>query len=144
VIALFTGSKTDPVVTSRAEISKASEIYGFMVSWEGGLMFKTGKPKPVGKEPDIGAACAISSNVSGHRKKLIQIGEILAYYSGGRAFDLTEEALKGPRKIQGAVNFCALTEIVLRWMDKRAASYGNVRYFFRPITAFYSKHRSKA
>jgi hypothetical protein len=144
LVALFTASKTDPVVTSRAEISKASEIYGFMVSWEGGLMFKTGKPKPVGKEPDVGAACAISSNVSGHRKKLIQIGEILAHYSAGRTFDLTEEALKGPRKIQGAVNFCALTEIILRWMDKRAASYGNVRYFFRPITAFYSKHRSKA
>jgi hypothetical protein len=142
ILQIFTASKTDPVVTARADQTKAASLYGFMVAWEGGIMFKTNKPKAVGKDPDIGAACAISSNVSGHRKKLVEIGDMLAAYSGGRRFDLTEEALKGPRKLTGAIAFCSAMEIILRWMDHRRAAYGGLRYFYRPLSSFYSKHRS--
>lgn len=142
ILQIFTASKTDPVITARADQTKAASLYGFMVAWEGGVMFKTNKPKAVGKDPDIGAACAISSNVSGHRKKLVEIGDMLAGFSGGRRFDLTEEALKGPRKLTGAIAFCSAMEIILRWMDTRRATYGGLRYFYRPLASFYSKHRS--
>ena len=143
VLQLFTGSKTDPVVTAKANQKTAAELYGFMVPWENNMMFKTNEPKPEGKDPGGGAACSIVSNVKGHRMKLINIGQILARYSDGNTFDLTEEILTGTRKLTNAPNFCALMEIVLRWMDSRKEHYGNLRYFYRPLSAYYSKHKSK-
>jgi hypothetical protein len=143
VLQLFTGSKTDPVVTARANVKVSADLYGFMVPWENTMMFKTNTPKPEGKDPGGGAACSIVSNVTGHRKKLTELGTILANYSEGNSFDLTDAMLTGGRKLTGAPNFCALMEIVLRWMDVRKALYGNKRYFYRPLSAYYSKHRSK-
>lgn len=143
VLQLFTGSKTDPVITGRANQKTAAEIYGFMVPWENIMMFKTNEPKPEGKDPGGGAACSIVSTVKGHRMKLIDIGQILARYNDGNRFDLTEEILTGTRKLTNAPNFCALMEIVLRWMDIRRVLYGNLRYFYRPLSAYYSKHKSK-
>ena len=142
VLQLFTSSKTDPVITAKANQRVTAELYGFMVPWENNIMFKTNEPKPEGKDPGGGAACAIVSNVKGHRMKLIKIGEILERYTG-QSYDLTEEVLTGSRKLTGAPNFCALTEIVFRWMDKRKASYGNLKYFYRPLSAYYSNHRSR-
>lgn len=143
VIQLFTGSKTDPIITARANDKVSAELYGFMVPWENTMMFKTNTPKPEGKDPGGGAACSIVSNVSGHRKKLTELGQILARYTDGNTFDLTDAMLTGERKLTGAPNFCALMEIVMRWMDVRRAMYGNKRYFYRPLSAYYSKHRSK-
>jgi hypothetical protein len=143
VLQLFTGSKTDPVVNAVANQRVSAEIYGFMVPWENTMMFKTNEPKPEGKEPGGGAACAIVSNVKGHRMKLITLGEILARYNDGNTFDLTEDKLTVERKLQGAPNFCALMEIVFRWMDKRRLQYGGLRYFYRPLSAYYSKHKGK-
>ena len=143
VIQLFTESKTDPVITAKAHQRAAAEIYGFMVPWENNMMFKTNEPKPEGKEPGGGAACSIVSNVKGHRMKLIELGQILARYSGGEKFDLVEEILTGSRKLTGAPSFCALMEIVMRWMDIRREKYGGLHYFYRPLSSFYSKHKSK-
>jgi hypothetical protein len=76
--------------------------------------------------------------------KLVDLGKILAKYHEGNVFELTEDLLStGPRKLQGAPSFCALTEVVLRWMDIRKESYGGLRYFYRPLASFYSKHKSK-
>ena len=143
VIKLFTDSKTDPVVTAKAHQRVAAEIYGFMVPWNNNVMFKTNEPKPEGKDPGGGAACEIVSNVKGHRMKLIELGQILARYSGGEKFDLVEETLTGRRKLTGAPSFCALMEIVMRWMDVRKESYGGLRYFYRPLSSYYSKHKGK-
>jgi len=143
ILQLFTSSKTDPVVTAKADQKVSGELYGFMVPWENTMMFKTNTPKAEGKDPGGGAACSIVSNVTGHRKKLTELGEILAKYNEGNTFDLTNESLTGARKLTGAPNFCALMEIVMRWMDVRRTLYGNKRYFYRPLSAYYSKHRSK-
>lgn len=145
VLKIFNDSKTDPVVTARANKKVSSEIYGFMVVWENAIMFKTNDAKnEEGKPPGSGAACSIVSNVKGHRMKLVDLGNILAKYTGGNHFELTEELLAtGPRKLQGAPSFCALMEVVLRWMDLRRSSYGGLRYFYRPLASFYSKHKSK-
>jgi hypothetical protein len=143
IIQLFTSSKTDEVVSAKANQRLTAELYGFMVPWENTMMFKTNTPKPEGKDPGGGAACSIVSNVSGHRKKLTELGDILARYSGGNRFDLTDAILSGARKLTGAPNFCALTEIVMRWMDKRRSMYGGLRYFYRPVSSYYSKHKGK-
>jgi len=145
VLKIFNDSKTDPVVIARANKKVSSEIYGFMVVWENAIMFKTNDAKnEEGKPPGSGAACSIVSNVKGHRMKLVELGNILAKYTGGNHFELTEEILaSGPRKLQGAPSFCALTEVVLRWMEERKTSYGGLRYFYRPLASFYSKHKSK-
>jgi hypothetical protein len=142
---LFLASKTDPVVNAKANAIVSSNPYGFMVIWEGALMFKTNDAKnKEGAPPGSGAACSIVSNVKGHRMKLIQLGDILAKFTGGNRFELTEEILSsGYRKLTGAPSFCALMEIVMRWMDIRKSSYGGLRYFYRPLSSFYSKHKSK-
>lgn len=143
VIQLFTSSKTDPVINAKANQRLSAELYGFMVPWENAMMFKTNKPKAEGTDPGGGAACAIVSTVKTHRMKIIELGLILARYDGGNTYDLTEAILTKARALKGAVNFCALMEIVLRWMDIRRARYGGLRYFYRPLSAFYSKHKSK-
>jgi len=75
--------------------------------------------------------------------KLVELGNMLHTYTGNR-FELEEEMLStGYRKLVGAAPFCALMEIVLRWMDIRKDLYGGKRYFYRPLASFYSKHKSK-
>ena len=143
VLNIFKASAKDTVIRAVADETTASEIYGTLVPWERSYIFKTHNPKPKGKDPSGGAACAIVSTVSGHKKKLIEIGDILARHSEGKHFDLTDEQFKGGRKLQGAPSFCALMEIVLRWMDARRVRYGGLRFFYRPLSAYYSKHKSK-
>lgn len=142
LIQQFEKSKTDTVLLAKANQKVSAEVYGFMVPWQNNIMFKTNEPKPEGSPPAGGAACSIVSNVTGHRKKIIVLGEILHRYTGSR-YDLTEEALTVTRKMTSAINFCALMEIVMRWMDVRRARYGGLRYFYRPLSAFYSGHKEK-
>jgi hypothetical protein len=113
-----------------------------MVPWGNKIMFKMVEPKPEGKPPANGASCEINSTVKGHRMKMIVLGQMLNRYTGNH-YDLTEEALTGPRKIMGAHNYCALIEVVMRWMDVRKKEYGGLRYFYRPLSSYYSGHRSK-
>jgi hypothetical protein len=145
VLKLFLGSKTDPIVNSKANKVVSANPYGFMVVWEGAIMFKTNDAKnQEGTPPGSGAACSIVSNVKGHRMKLIQLGDILANKTNGNRYELSEDILSsGSRKLTGAPSFCALMEIVMRWMDIRKDSYGGLRYFYRPLSSFYSKHKSK-
>jgi hypothetical protein len=142
ILQIFTSSKTDPVVNAVANQRVTAPLYGFMVPWENTMMFKTNTPSAEGKVPGGGAACSIVSNVSGHRKKIVELGDILEHYTRLR-YDLTDEILTGIRKLQGAPNFCALTEIIMRWMDVRRAMYGGRRFFYRPLSSYYSKHKGK-
>jgi hypothetical protein len=145
ILKFFTDSKTDTVITARANTRFSGSLYGFMVVWENAIMFKTNNPKPEGKEPGSGAACSIVSNVKGHRMKLIELGDMLGKkYDKANKFHLTEEDMsKGSKKLTGAPSFCALMEIVLRWMDVRKDKHGGLRYFYRPLSSYYSKHKSK-
>jgi hypothetical protein len=72
--------------------------------------------------------------------KLVELGKILEKYHDGNQFELTEENLKS---LNGAPSYCALTEIIMRWMDLRKDSYGGKRYFYRPLSSYYSGHKSK-
>ena len=142
LIQQFEKSKTDLVIAAKANQRVSAEVYGFMVPWEGNIMFKTNVPKPEGSAPAGGAACSIVSNVSGHRAKIIVLGDILNRFTGS-TYDLTNEALTVTRKMTSAINYCALMEIVMRWMDLRRAKYGGLRYFYRPLSSFYSGHKGK-
>jgi hypothetical protein len=143
LIQQFEKSKTDTIIATRANQRVSAEIYGFAVPWQGrDIMFKTNEPKPEGSAPAGGAACAIVSNVTGHRKKIVLLGDILNRFTGSR-YDLTDEALTVTRKMTSAINYCALMEIVMRWMDVRRARYGGLRYFYRPLSSFYSGHKEK-
>ena len=142
LIQQFEKSKTDLVIAAKANQRVSAEVYGFMVPWEGNIMFKTNAPKPEGSAPAGGAACSIVSNVSGHRAKIIVLGDILNRFTGS-TYDLTNEALTVTRKMTSAINYCALMEIVMRWMDLRRAKYGGLRYFYRPLSSFYSGHKGK-
>ena len=135
-------AERDTVINTKANQRTAAEIYGFMVPFSKIMMFKTNEPKPEGKAPGGGAACAIVSTVKGHRMKLVILGQILNRYMGAN-LDLTEEILTGTRKLTGAPSFCALLEIVLRWMDIRRAEYGGLRFFFRPLASYYSGHKGR-
>lgn len=142
IVKTITSSPTDTIVKAKANQRTAAEIYGFMVPWKNTMMFKTNEPKPEGKPPGGGAACAIVSTVKGHRMKLVVLGELLNRYTG-TTLDLTEDVLTGRRKLTGAPSFCALLEIVLRWMDIRRDQYGGLRYFYRPLSSYYSEHKAK-
>jgi hypothetical protein len=141
VLKLFTDSKIDEVVNAKANKKVSANPYGFMVVWENDIMFKTNDAKnEEGKPPGSGAACSIVSNVKGHRMKLVNLGTILEKYHDGNQFELIEKNLMS---LNGAPSYCALTEIIMRWMDLRKNSYGGLRYFYRPLSSFYSNHKSK-
>ena len=136
-------SKTDPIILARANQRTSAAFYGFMVPWEKTLLiFKTNdKPSVEGKDPSRGLACALISTVKTHLRKLEALGLVLNAKHGSH-YSLTESDLwSGPRKLVGAHSYCALLEIVLRWMDRRRGEYGAQRYFYRPISSYYSKHR---
>jgi hypothetical protein len=144
VTKLLLGSKADLVVNAKANKVTAAPLYGFMVIWENAIMFKTNTATNAeGAPPGPGAACSIVSTVKGHRMKLVELGTTLHRFTGNH-FELLEDTLAtGARKLVGAVPFCALMEIVLRWMDVRKDLYGGKRYFYRPLASYYSKHKSK-
>ena len=144
VTKILLTSKTDLVVNAKANKVTASPLYGFMVIWENAIMFKTNTATNAeGVAPGPGAACSIVSTVKGHRMKLVELGITLHRFTGNY-FELLEDTLAtGARKLVGAVPFCALMEIVLRWMDIRKELYGGKRYFYRPLASYYSKHKSK-
>ena len=136
-------SKTDEFILARANQRTSAAFYGFMVPWEKtSLIFKTNdKPSVEGKDPSRGLACALISTVKTHLRKLEALGLVL-HAKHGSHYSLTEAVLfTGPRKLTGAHSYCALLEIVLRWMDRRRGEYGGQRFFYRPISSYYSRHR---
>jgi hypothetical protein len=142
IIQIVIASKTDTTVNARANQKLTARIYGIMTPTKNKMIFKMNEPRPEGKPPSAGSICEIVSTVKSHRMKLIRLGEILHEHTE-KYYDLTEESLTRVRKLTGAPNFCALMEIVMRWMDIRRARYGGLRYFYRPMASYYSGHRSK-
>ena len=141
----------DPYNKIEANIETTGQIYGFIVPRDGGfLTFKTnGEVVPVGSPPGNGEECKIIQKVSHHLTMLYTIGEILVG-QGLPNFDLTTSVLykkvakdiEDSRQVESAIRYCALKEIILRWMDISKVS--NLRWFYRPISSYKSKHYAKA
>jgi len=116
---------------------KTGRIYGFTVSKEGTLYFKTNTPpkKSLGK----GSICIIVTNMEGKYAKLLEMGDILR--TAGKP-DLELKAtvvMAGLRKVENAVRGCTLMELVLRYMD--AERINGLRWFYRAAEARALGHR---
>lgn len=115
-------------------------LYGFIVSKNGNVVFKTNEPlAPSKKVPGRGAECANVSNMSGHLKKLKAVGNALRI-AGLSDFQLNDVVMLGTHKVVHAIRACTLLEIVLRYTDKIGVQHK--RWFLRPVSAYYTKHAS--
>jgi hypothetical protein len=126
-----------------ANITNTGKIYGFLVPKTKVLIFKTSNPVAENKEPTGGRDCRGPSSIKDKAEILYELGKILKE-NIGTDFDLNIEnlALKGgKRKIESSNVYCALIEIVMRWMDIKKIK--NLRWFYRPISAYKTKHFGK-
>ena len=126
-----------------ANITTTGKIYGFLVPKTKVLILKTSNPVTENKDPSSGRDCRGPSSIKDKAEMLYELGKTLKE-SLGNDFDLNIEnlALKGgKRKIESSNVYCALIEIVLRWMDIK--NIKNLRWFYRPISAYKTKHYGK-
>ena len=150
---------SDPLNALQANLNTVGPMYGFLVPnlKNGYLTFKTtDKPSAPGKVVPKGGECEIVTQISSHYTSLVRLGDSLAA-AGLPRFGLTLDEIKGARKFQNSSRACSLLNFILRWMslagealplDRRAAAddlykagvSGRV-WFFRPISAYKSKHQ---
>jgi hypothetical protein len=172
VARVFDTDAENPINTIQANINTAGAIYGFNIpkTKEGRIIFKTNeRPVQPGQKPEKGSECSIVSTIAFHIRMLKDIAELLKG-EGYPVFILKEEYLdkkkkgeqaedekrrtgtyakKGPkhfktRSFENAIRACALKDIMLRWMDvmQREKGEGAKRYFYRPVAALKSGHKS--
>jgi len=115
------------------------EFYGFVVSKNGNMVFKTASPPDMGKKVERGLECGNVSTMTRHIAKLIQLGDILRA-EGQYDMDLNGNMIRSERAIQNSTRACTLLDLVLRYMD--GARIQGKRWFFRPVQAFYIGHVS--
>lgn len=141
LIPLFESRESDPLFGLQANVATAAPIYGTYNVKTGNFIFKTNNPVAVGKKPGAGKACAIVSAVKPHIETLETIGEY-ARTTIGSNFNLTKVSLStGKRAVNGQNKPCALTDVVLRFMDKMNVS--GKRWFYRPIATIKTNHPAK-
>jgi hypothetical protein len=114
-------------------------IYGFLISKNGELTFKTGQPSPDGKI-ERGQECGNVSNKTGHINKLITMGVMLEQ-SGRGNMGLTREVLLSDpeRSLRGTIRICTLMSLFLRYFD--AIRLKQRTWFFRPLFAHLTDHK---
>jgi len=145
VTNLFDRDETDPLNKLVADQRTTGKVYGFLVPKKGYIVFKTSQPARPGGKPEKGGECAIVSQISTHFALLEQIGDILREL-GLPDFDMKAEVFqtsgadKHPRKFQNSTRACLLKELILRWMDIMALD--GKRWFYRPVAAYKTGHRS--
>lgn len=116
-------------------------LYGFLVSKNGSLVFKTNAPiKNVGEKPGKGSECANVSTIRLHLDKLRKLGPILAA-NGFTDFQLNDVYMTSRHKIEHATRACTLLEFVLRYMD--GVGVDRKRWFLRPVGSFYAGLKSE-
>ena len=134
-----------------ANVKTTGNIYGFLIPNKKVLIFKTNNPMPESKkEPSGGRDCRGPSSVKDKAEILYELGKILKE-TIRTDFDLNKENLalgnkkegisKGKRSIESANTYCALIELVMRWMDIKKIR--NLHWFYRPISAYKTNHFAK-
>jgi hypothetical protein len=114
------------------------DTYGFIVSKNQSLVFKTAIPPGVGEPLPRGKECANVSTMTGHINDLIHLGDILED-NGYGDFDLTVNVIVKQRKIANSNRACTVMDLTLRYMDAEAIS--GKRWFFRPVQSYYIGHK---
>ena len=133
--------KDEPLI--KANIETSGKGYGFIVPIKGVLTFKTNSTvAQVGKDPEGGQGCKIISTLKPHAEALMYLGSILKEVINSD-LDLNKQSFESTslRYFKNVQRYCALREIVLRFMD--AKKIKNLRWFYRPISAYKSKHIKK-
>ncbi len=139
-------SVADEIIRDKSEEIKSfivnddtvGRIYGFNVPKKGEIIFKTGKPPTDGLKVGRGIECANVSSMTGHIKQLMEVGDILRDANMGD-YDLRREVLVSTRQIKNATRACSLLELIIRYIDLQELD--GLRWFFRPIAAFYTGHK---
>jgi hypothetical protein len=140
IVELLEQSSSNKVRDLKANISTTGKLYGFLVPKKGEIVFKRAQPPVVGGKVGLGQECASSSAVTDHLKKLVLLGPILEK-TLGKDFDISMDALTGERKFENQERICALTDIVLRFMDKKKLE--NKRWLYRPIASKIVGHKGR-
>jgi hypothetical protein len=111
-------------------------LYGFLISKNGSLTFKTGEPSVDGKV-ERGQECGIVSRVVGHIGKLIAIGTLLE--SSGRSDMELNRMTFADQSVRGTTRVCTLLNLFLRFLD--AVQLRQRVWFFRPLFARLAGHQ---
>jgi len=127
----------DPFKLATAVEGKTGFIYGFVVPKTGNMVFKTHKPHKEGASVKGGQECANVTSKEYSLKLKILSDEIKSKGVPIRGFSEINFYNKDS-DISNSTQGCTLLNLVLRFMDKVAVD--NKRWFFRPISAFYSGH----
>jgi hypothetical protein len=133
------GDKKDVMQAFSVHRRTTGMFYGFVVSKNGNMVFKTAAPPDTGKKVERGLECENVSTMTGHVAKLIQLGDVLRS-EDQHDLDLNGNMIRNERPIQNSTRACTLLNIVLRYMD--AVRIQGKRWFFRPVQAFYIGHAS--
>jgi hypothetical protein len=133
--------KADPLRRIDLTARGTGALYGFLVSKNGHLVFKTNTPiKNVGDKPGKGSECANVSTIRIHLDKLRKIAPVLSA-NGFTDFQLNDVMMTSRYKIEHATRACTLLEMVLRYMD--GVGVERKRWFLRPVGAFYADLKSE-
>jgi len=140
LVRVFEEEPTDILRGIKANTTTTAPIYGTVNYKAGTFVFKTNKAvAPEKKQPETGSECANVSNIAAHYKLLEQIGELIKGPIGTN-FDLVNEKMTtGEFSFKNSVRACALTDVLLRYLDKQKVT--GKRWFYRPIATLKTKHR---
>jgi len=133
--------KDEPSIKANTETT--GKGYGFIVPIKGILTFKTNSTvAQVGKDPEGGQGCKIISTLKPHAEALMYLGNIMKEVINSD-LDLNKQSFESSslRYFKNVQRYCALRELVLRFMDAKKVK--NLRWFYRPISAYKSNHIKK-
>ncbi len=131
----------DPINDASINAEDTGELYGFLSLKKGNIVFKTSVP-PVGKKKlGVGQECANVSNISDHKKKLLQLGELFEE-SLGTSHGLEESYIdEGKYRIVNSTRACHVLDLMLRLADE--VGLNGQRWFYRTIESIKAGHKGK-
>ena len=142
---------SDPLKQLRVNMKTTGILYGFIVVKNRQYIFKTGEPPAGDERLGVGLECARNSKIAVHMTKLIKLGDVLNR-NGYGDFDLNSVQLNEDRdimehdqlikvlQIKNSNRICTLFNFVLRYMDEEMID--GKRWFYRPVSAYYTGHKS--
>jgi hypothetical protein len=129
---------TDPLHRVVISPQTMGSLYGFLITKNGELVFKTNRPRPDGGV-DMGQECGNVSSKTAHIEKLIELG-IALVQEGKGDFDLNRAVLLADtvRAVRGPIRICTLMNLILRLMNELRIR--GKKWFLRPLSAFSAGH----
>jgi hypothetical protein len=120
--------------TAQEGVWKTGELYGFMSTHSGDIVFKINSAPIPGSDKKLkGEMCAVKSGILDKHTNLLRLGRVLQKL-GKPNIELTRDiVVLGEHAIENPVRACTLLELVLRSMDIDRIQ--ERRWFYRPVTA---------